>query len=240
MLSYNWNWSILFQEPYFGWLLQGLRLTLAMGVASFALALAIGTLVGTARTARSRAARALAWTYTAIFRNVPLLIQMFLWFYVFPELLPRELGRWVKRDLYEPEVTTGLICLSFFMAARVGEQIRAGIQSVPRGLVSAGLASGLSTGQIRRHIVMPICLRILIPPLTTELLATFKNTSLALVIGVLEITARSHQIESSTFRGFEAFAAATGLYVGISLLTLAVVLPLERAARLPGMLKGRG
>lgn len=239
MLSYNWNWSIIFQQPHLGWLLEGLRLTIVMGVLSFVLALAIGTLVGTARTARSRAVRALGWTYTALFRNVPLLIQMFLWFYVFPELLPSNLGHWVKRDLYEPEVTTAVVCLSFYMAARVGEQIRAGIQSVPRGLISAALASGLTVNQIRRHIVMPICLRILIPPLTTELLATFKNTSLALAIGVLEITARSHQIESSTFHGFEAFAAATGLYLAISLFTLALVLPLENAASLPGMLKGR-
>ncbi|MDA9476786.1 glutamate ABC transporter permease [Bradyrhizobium sp. CCBAU 65884] len=239
MLSYNWNWSILFQQPQLGWLLEGLRLTIVMAAVSFFLALAIGTLVGMARTARSRAVRGIGWLYTALFRNVPLLIQMFLWFYVFPELLPQNLGRWVKRDLYEPEVTIAVICLSFYMAARMGEQIRAGIQAVPRGFISAALASGLTVSQIRRYIVMPICLRMLIPPLTTELLATFKNTSLALAIGVLEITARSHQIESSTFHGFEAFAAATFLYVAISLFTLALVLPVENATRLPGMLKGR-
>lgn len=239
MLSYNWNWSILFRQPYLGWLLEGLRLTVVMAAVSFVLALAIGVLVGMARTAPSRPIRVLGWVYTALFRNVPLLIQMFLWFYVFPELVPSDVGRWLKRDLYEPEVTIAVMCLSFYMAARVGEQIRAGIQSVPKGLVSAALATGLTVNQIRRYIVMPICLRILIPPLTTELLATFKNTSLALAIGVLEITARSHQIESSTFHGFEAFAAATGLYLAVSLFTLSLVLPLEKAARLPGMLKGR-
>jgi len=134
---------------------------------------------------------------------------MFLWFFVLPELLPEEAGRWLKRDLPYPEFFSAIMCLGLYTAARIAEQVRSGIASVPPGLGAAARASGLSLAQTYRYVLLPLGFRIIVPPLTSELLGIFKNTSIALTIGVMEITASSREVESYTFQGYEAFAAAT-------------------------------
>lgn len=232
--GYRWDWSIIFTEPYLEWLYTGLQLTLIMGIAGFGLALLIGVPLGVARTSRSKLIGAMAKGYVDIFRNVPLLVQMFLWFYVVPEILPAALGTWVKRGMAEPELTTAIVCLGTAGAARVGEHVRAAINTVPVGLVAAAQASGLTALQLNRYIVLPLATRRVIPTLITEFLAVFKNSSLAMTIGVLEITAQSRRILDFTFHGFEAFTAATVLYATICIATLMLVLPLEKRLRVHG------
>ena len=212
-----------------------------MALAAWAIALTLGSLIGVARTTPSPILRAIGTAYVDLFRNVPVLVQMFLWFFVLPEVVPQEWGRWLKRDLPFPEFWSAVMCLGLYAASRVAEQVRSGIQSVPPGLGGAARASGLTTWQTYRYVLLPIGFRIIVPPLTSELLGIFKNTSIALTIGVLEITAASRQIESFTFAGYEAFTAATVLYLAISMVLLFLTRRIEARARIPGWIaKGEG
>ena len=203
-------------------------------MSAWVIALTLGSLVGIARTTQSPVLRFIGTAYVDLFRNVPVLVQMFLWFFVLPEVVPAEVGRWLKRDLPFPEFYSAMMCLGLYAASRVAEQVRSGILSVPVGLSAAAKASGLTTWQAYRYVLLPIGFRIIVPPLTSEFLGIFKNTSIALTIGVLEITAASRQIESYTFQGYEAFAAATLLYLAISAILLFVTRRIEARARIPG------
>jgi glutamate/aspartate transport system permease protein len=234
MARYNWNWGILFQEPYLGWLLSGVTWTVLLALSAWCIALTLGAAIGVSRTVPWAPLRWLATGYVEIFRNVPLLVQMFLWFFVLPELLPREWGRWLKRDLPYPEFVSAMLCLGFYTASRVAEQVRSGIQSIPIGLSAAARSSGMTVGQVYRHVLLPIGFRIIVPPMTSEFLGIFKNTSIALTIGVAEITAQSRQIESYTFQGYEAFTAATVLYLAIATTLLMFMRGVEARTRIPG------
>ena len=233
-MNYRWNWSVLFQEPYLGWLLSGLRWTILVTVCACSIGLLLGTMIGVARTLPSRAARALGGAYVELFRNVPVLVQLFLWFYVLPELVPDNWGRWLKRDLPLPEFWTSIVCLGFYAASRIAEQVRSGIQAVPRGQLTAALASGLTLAQAYRLVMLPISFRIIIPPLTSEFLSIIRTSSVVLTIGLLELTAQSRQIENHTFQGFESFAAATVLYVAIALLATLAMRMIEQRMTIRG------
>ena len=238
-MNYNWNWGLLFVEPYFGFLVSGLRTTVLIALGAWAIAFVLGSLLGIARTIPIWGVRVVATAYVEIFRGIPLLVQMFLWFFVVPEIVPRDWGRWLKRELPDPEFWTAVVALGFYTACRVAEQVRAGIQSISKGLLIAALATGLTLPRTYLHVLLPLSYRLLIPVLTSEFLTIFKNSSLALTIGAAELTAQSRQIESLTFHGFEAFTAATVLYIAITLSVIFLMRGLERRMRIPGML-GQG
>lgn len=235
-MQYNWNWSVLLQDPYFGWILSGLRWTIVTAAAAWVIAFLLGSVIGVMRTTNIPVLRAIGTAYVELFRNIPLLVQMFLWYFVFPEILPDAAGHWVKRELPLPEYTTAVVCLGTYTASRVAEQVRAGIQSIRQGLRYAGLAMGLTPVQVYRYVLLPVAYRIIIPPLTSDFLGVFKNSSLALTIGVLELTAQTRQIEEYTFQGFEAFTAATALYCLITFIVMTVMRFVERRTAIPGML----
>jgi glutamate/aspartate transport system permease protein len=239
-MKYNWNWGILFEEPYFGWLVSGIEWTLIVSAVAWIIAFSLGSLVGVARTVNSMPVRAVATAYVELFRNVPLLVQMFIWFYVVPELVPDGLGRWMKRDMPFPEATSAILCLGTYTASRVAEQVRAGIESIPRGQTAAGLAMGLTLAQVYRYLLVPVGYRIIVPPLTSEFLTIFKNSSLALTIGVGEVLMQARQIENYTFQGFEAFTAATLIYVVVTLIVVFAMDRIEKRARIPGYGVQRG
>jgi glutamate/aspartate transport system permease protein len=159
---------------------------------------------------------------------------MFLWYFVVPELLPHDLGRWVKRDMPYPQLGTAIFCLGLYTASRVAEQVRSGLESIGRGQRNAGLATGLTTFQVYRYVLIPVAYRIIIPPLTSEFLGVFKNSSLALTIGVLELTSQARQIEEYTFASFEAFTVATALYCAVTLLVILLMRVIEGRTRIPG------
>ena len=232
-MNYHWNWGLLLQEPYAGWLLAGLGWTVALSAAAWLVALPLGATIGIARASASRWGFRLAGGYISVFRNIPLLLQMFVWFFVVPEMLPAKLGLWVKRDLPDAEFWTAVLALAFYTSGRLGELFRAGLQAVPRGQAMAAAAAGLSRTQALRYVVMPQALKIVLPPLTSEFLSIVKNSSLALTIGVLELTAESRQIENFTFHGFEAFGAATAFYVLVALALNLVMACLGRTLALP-------
>lgn len=235
-MNYNWNWGILITDPYFEWIISGLGWTLAVAMCAWVIAFSLGSVVGIMRTVDQPVIRAIGATYVEIFRNIPLLVQMFLWYFIFPELLPEAAGNWVKRDIPMPEFWTAVVCLGTYTASRVAEQVRAGINAISRGQKQAAEAIGLSSTQIYRYILLPVSYRTIIPPLTSEFLGIFKNSSLALTIGVLELTAQTRQIEEYTFQGFEAFTTATVLYITVTFMVMAAMAVVEKKTAIPGLI----
>jgi len=234
MGSYNWNWPILFKDPYFGWILTGFGNTVLIAVMAWLIAFPLGSAIGIARTLEGGAPRVVGTAYVEIFRNIPLLVQMFLWYFVVPELLPADWGRWLKHDMPHPQLLTAVACLGLYTASRVAEQVRSGIEAIPRGQRNAGLAMGLTQLQVYRYVLMPVAYRTIIPPLTSDFLGVFKNSSLALTIGVLELTSQARQIEEYTFAAFEAFTAATVLYCLVTGLVILIMRVVERRTRIAG------
>jgi len=199
------------------------------------------------RTTPLRIPRAIATAYVEVFRNIPLLVQMFLWYFVMPEVIPEAWGNYLKQDLPNLvelpfaqfsmwEFTAAVICLGMYTASRVAEQVRAGIQSLPRGQTNAGLAMGFTLPQVYQFVLLPMAYRLIIPPMTSEFLTIFKNSSTALTIGVLELTAQSRQISEYTFKTFEAFTAATLIYIVITLTVIYAMRFLEGRLAVPGFI----
>jgi glutamate/aspartate transport system permease protein len=236
MGSYNWNWPILLQEPYFTWIVTGFEKTILIAVLAWLIAFPLGSAIGIARTTQNSLMRVGATAYVDVFRNIPLLVQMFLWYFVVPELLPADWGRWIKRDMPYPQFLTAVLCLGLYTAARVAEQVRSGIEAIPQGQRSAGLAMGLSQLQVYRYVLIPVAYRTIIPPLTSDFLGVFKNSSLALTIGVLELTSQARQIEEYTFATFEAFTVATVLYCSVTGLVILIMRIVESRTRIAGAL----
>lgn len=239
-MNYNWNWDVLFEEQYLNWLISGFGWTVSVALSAWCIAIVIGALVGVGKTVPNRLIRAICATYVEMFRNVPLLVQMFIWYFAVPEMLPEDWGRWMKRDMPNPEFVTAVVALGLYTASRIAEQVRAGIETVPPGLTAAATAHGLSVGQTYRYVLLPISFRMIVPPLTSEFLTVFKNSSLALTIGLLELTAQSQQIAEYTFQGFEAFTAATVIYVCIALVATLLMQVLEKYTRIPGYVGKEG
>lgn len=231
---YNWNWAILFAQPYFDWILSGIAWTVLVSLAAWVIAFTLGSIVGIARTVDNRIVRSVATAYVEFFRNIPLLVQMFIWYFVVPEVLPESAGYWLKRQLPFPQFWTAAVALGLYTSSRTAEQVRAGIQSIGRGQTYAGLAIGLTPFQVYRYVLLPVCYRIIIPPLTSDFMAVFKNSSLALTIGLLELTAQARQITEYTFQGFEAFTAATVIYLTITFIVVTVMRRVEAKLHIPG------
>jgi glutamate/aspartate transport system permease protein len=243
-VNYHWNWRI-FWEPspngtgtYLDMLLSGLVLTIETAICAWILALVFGAIVGVLRTLPSRAASGFGFAYVEFFRNMPLLVQLFLWFFVLPELLPRSAGLWLKQVPNAP-FYTAVIGIGLFMSARVAEQLRAGITSLPRGQSQAATALGLTTLQSYRYILLPMAFRIILPPLTSEFLNTIKNTSVAITIGLIELTGEARSMQEFSFQVFEAFTAATVLYLLVNIVVVIGMRLLERGLAVPGYMTGK-
>ena len=235
-MKYNWNWSVLIEPQYFDWIISGTLWTIYLSIASSIIAFFLGSIIGIFRTLDNKVLNFIGTTYVEIFRNIPLLVQMFIWYFVFPEIVTDDFGTWLKQDLPNPEFSSALMCLGTYTASRVAEQVRSGINSVSTGVGMAGYATGLSTFQLYVYILLPIGYRIIIPPLTSEFLTIFKNSSLALTIGLLELTARSNMIMDWTFQGFEAYTAATVIYVSVTMIVTLIMQRIENKTQIPGFI----
>lgn len=239
-MNYNWNWGIYLykikggEETYLSWLITGLQWTVAVSLSSWIIALVLGFLIGTLRTAPNRWVARLCTAYVELFRNIPLLVQMFLWFFVVPEFLPRGLSMWVKQDMPAKEFFTATVCLGLFTSARIAEQVRAGIQSLPRGQLYAGLAMGFTLPQTYRYVLLPMAFRIIVPPLTSEFMNIFKNSSVAFAIGVLELTFQARQMQEDSEQGIETYLAVTLLYFICAFITHRGMSWIEKRTRVPG------
>jgi glutamate/aspartate transport system permease protein len=243
-VNYHWNWGI-FWEPapngtgtYLDMLLSGLVLTIETAICAWILALALGSIVGVLRTLPSKAASLFGFAWVEFFRNIPLLVQLFLWFFVLPEILPPSWGLWLKQMPNAPFYTAA-IGVGLFMSVRVAEQLRAGIGSLPRGQKFAATALGLTTAQAYRYVLLPMAFRIIMPPLTSEFLSTIKNTSVAITIGLIELTGEARAMQEFSFQVFEAFTAATVLYLLINIVVVTAMRFLERRLAIPGYITGK-
>ena len=233
-MNYQFNWSVLWSGQSGGWLLQGLATTLEISALAWLLAAALGILSGALRTAPVRPLRAAATFYVEFFRNVPLLVWMFFWYFGVPPLLPAGFQTWLFD--HGAEFWAGMFALGVYHGARMSEVIRSGIQSIPRTQFEASVAMGLSVWQAYRLVIVPVALRLIVPPATNESLNLLKNSSVALTISVAELTFQTRQIETYTARAIEALTAGTLIYLALCVSIAAVMTRLERRFAIPGLI----
>lgn len=240
-MNYNWNWQV-FLEPspdgsgtYLYTLIRGVYWTLGVSLAAWVIALAVGLVVGVFRTSGHPWIERLCAGYVELFRNIPLLVQMFLWYFVLPEVIPQAWGDAIKAlDPTWSTFWTAVVCLGLFTSARIAEQIRTGIYSLPKGQAMAGTALGLTKLQTYRYVLLPITARIIMPPLTSEALNLIKNSSVAFTIGLMELTGAARAMQEFSFQIFESFAAATMLYLFINLVVVLLMRFIEKRISIPG------
>nr|WP_314623398.1 amino acid ABC transporter permease [uncultured Noviherbaspirillum sp.] len=240
-MNYNWNWRIFWEASpdgvgtYMDTLLSGLVWTLATALIAWIMALVLGAIIGTIRTMPNKLAVGLANAYVELFRNIPLLVQMFLWYFVMPELVPASIGGWLK-SLPNAPFVTAVLCLGFFTSSRVAVQVSAGINSLPRGQKLAGTALGLTLPQTYRYVLLPMAFRIIVPPMTSEFLNIIKNSAVALTIGLMELTARARSMQEFSFQVFEAFTAATIIYILVNVIVVFLMRWIEKKVAVPGFI----
>ncbi len=247
-MNYNWDWGVFFkstgigQEIYLDWFISGLGWTIAVALIGWLIALFLGSVLGVLRTVPNRWLSGLATAYVELFRNVPLLVQLFLWYFLIPDLLPEPIEMWFKQDL-NPATSAYLsvvVCLGLFTAARVCEQVRTGIQALPKGQAAAGYALGFKLPQIYSQILLPQAFRIIIPPLTSEFLNIFKNSSVASLIGLMELLAQTKQTAEFTANLFEAFTLATIIYFTLNMSLMLLMRWVEKKVAVPGLISVGG
>ncbi|PID71830.1 MAG: amino acid ABC transporter permease [Desulfobulbus propionicus] len=218
--DYDFNWSVLYTETEYGnmgeLLVHGLGLTISISFYSALIALVLGTLFGLARLSQFKPVYVFATAYVEFFRNTPLLVQLFFWNFALPAGLPEQIKMALFSMNFEFWVAT--LGLGIYTSSFMAEIIRAGIQSVPKGLLEASYSSGMTYGQSLRKIILPLAFREIMPPLGSEFLNNMKNSSLAMTVGVAEVCWSAQEVEALTYSGFEATAAATGIYLILSLL----------------------
>jgi glutamate/aspartate transport system permease protein len=243
----TWDWQVFCQSTlgeegtgscfgsngditYLDWLLSAWGWTLSVSALALVVALATGILIGILRTLPSAPWRWFGNAWTEAFRNIPLLVQIFMWYHVLPQIFP------TLQQL--PSLLLVVFALGFFTSARVSEQVKAGIQALPRGQRMAGLAMGLTLAQTYRHVLLPMALRIVIPPLTSESMNIIKNSAVAFAVSIAELTMFAMQAQEETSRGVEIYLAVTGLYFISALVVNRIAGFLERSLRVPGLATG--
>jgi glutamate/aspartate transport system permease protein len=219
-------------------LMSGLGWTLATASLAWIIAFILGSMVGVARTTDKPWLRWFGNAYVELFRNIPLIVQFFVWYFVVPGLIPAVKEWVITLDPTRHQFVTAVVCLGFFTSSRIAEQVRSGIQSLPRGQRHAAAALGLTAIQGYRFVLLPMAYRIIIPPLTSEVMNLIKNTAVAYSIGLVELFFRTREMGEMTFRYFEAFAAATVIYVAIALAANRIMAWIERRVAVPGYIAG--
>ena len=241
----SWDWQVFCQDTmdrevvqgcfgkggditYLDWMLSAWGWTVSVSLLALLLALVLGSIIGTLRTLQDRPMIVrLGNTWVELFRNIPLLVQIFLWYHVLPTLFP------VLRGV--PGFALVVLALGFFTSARIAEQVRSGIQALPRGQRYAGMAMGFTTFQTYRYVLLPMAFRIIIPPLTSETMNIFKNSSVAFAVSVAELTMFAMQAQEETSRGIEVYLAVTTLYIISAFAINRIMAFVEKRVRIPGM-----
>ena len=214
MLKYHFDWSIVTSGKYFDWLVSGLKVTLELSSVSIVLAFLLGLIIAIMRMSEVKAIRLIATAYLEFFRNTPLLVQIFFWYFGSYKILPTAINDWLNSTNFE--FAAAVIALTIYTSAFIAEDIRSGILSIPKEQMEASRSAGFSFLRSMQYIILPQAVRITVPPLVNQFLNLAKNSSLAMTIGVMELTYQARQVESYSFKGFEAFTAATLVYLVIS------------------------
>jgi len=216
VLNYKFDWTIITSGQYVDWLVSGLRVTLELSAISVVLSFLLGLLIAVMRMSNVRPVRWFAHGYLEFFRNTPLLVQIFFWYFGSYKILPMVVNDWLNSTNFE--FAAAVIALTIYTSAFIAEDIRSGVRSIPKEQMEASRSSGFSYLRAMQYIILPQAVRLTIPPLINQFLNLMKNSSLAMTIGVAELTYQARQVESYTFKGFEAFTAATLVYLGLSLI----------------------
>ena len=231
MTSYQWDWQVFLQdtgggETYLDWLLSAWGWTLTVSALAWVVALVFGSLIGVLRTVPSKGLQAFGNAWVELFRNIPVLVQVFIWYHVIPAMVPP-----LKSV---PSFILVVCALGFFTSARVAEQVRAGIQSLPRGQMMAGSAMGLTVPQTYRYVILPMAFRIILPPLTSEAMNIIKNSSVAFAVSIAEMIQYAMQAQEETSRGIEIYFAVTTLYIVSAFAVNRIMAFIEHRVRVPG------
>jgi len=231
----SWDWQVFLQDngggqTYLNWMMSAWGWTLLVSALSLIVALVVGSIMGIFRTTPVKALVWIGNAWTELFRNIPLLVQLFLWYHVIPSIF--------KPLQQVPDIFAVVIALGFFTSARISEQVRAGIQALPRGQRYAGLAMGLTLPQTYRFVLLPMAFRIVIPPLTSESMNIIKNSSVAFAVSISELTFFAMQAQEETSRGVEIYLAVTFLYFISAFAVNRVAAVIEKRTQVPGMIGG--
>jgi glutamate/aspartate transport system permease protein len=231
----TWDWQIFFQDngggvTYLEWLMSAWGWTLLVALNALVVALVVGSTVGILRTLPHKGWVFVGNAWTELFRNVPLLVQVFLWYHVIPSIFP------VLQKL--PSLILVVFALGFFTSARIAEQVKAGIESLPKGQRYAGLAMGMTLGQTYRYVLLPTAFRIVIPPITSESMNIIKNSSVAFAVSIAELTMFAMQAQEETSRGVEIYLAVTALYFISAFAINRTMMFIENRVRIPGTIGG--
>jgi glutamate/aspartate transport system permease protein len=234
-LGSNWDWQVFLQDTgggrsYLEWMMSAWGWTMSVAVLGLIVALVVGSLMGILRTTPNKWLRALGNAWTELFRNIPLLVQLFLWYHVIPSIFLS------LREI--PSFVLVVFALGFFTSSRISEQVKAGIQALPKGQRYAGLAVGLTLPQTYRYVLLPMAFRIVIPPLTSESMNIIKNSSVAFAVSISELTMFAMQAQEETSRGIEIYLAVTGLYFVSAFAINRIALFIENRVQVPGMIGG--
>lgn len=219
-MGYVFDLGSVLSGKYLDWFLIGIVTTLALTAVAWCLAMAMGIVLTLVRMIPFPPLGWFVALYVEYHRNVPLLVQIFVWYFGVPSLLPRPARQWI--NAHHGEFLLAAIALGLAAAAYVAEDIRSGIRSIPKAQYESARSIGFGYLGAMGYVVLPQALRIAVPPLINQTLLLFKNTSLAMAIGVGELTYRTREVESYTFKTFEAFAVATAIYLAISFAIMAI------------------
>jgi glutamate/aspartate transport system permease protein len=228
----TWDWHVFLNDDgsgrtYLQWMMDAWGWTLAVAGCSWVVAIVTGGIMGTLRTLpNSPWLVRLANVWVELFRNVPLLVQIFIWYFVVPKIFP------AMRDL--PGFVLVVFALGLFTSARIAEQVRAGVQALPRGQRYAGMAVGFTTAQTYRYVILPMAFRIILPPLTSESMNLLKNSSVAFAVSISELTMFAMQAQEETSRGVEIYLAVTLLYAISAFAVNRVMAWIEKKVQIPG------
>jgi glutamate/aspartate transport system permease protein len=229
----NWDWKVFLNDDgsgrtYLQWMFDAWGWTLAVAGSAWVVAMAVGILVGTLRTLpNSPVLVKLANAWVELFRNIPLLVQIFIWYFVVPKIFPP------MKDV--PSFALVVVALGFFTSSRIAEQVRAGVQALPRGQRYAGMAMGFTTAQTYRYVILPMAFRMIIPPLTSESMNLLKNSSVAFAVSIAELTMFAMQAQEETSRGIEIYLAVTVLYAISAFAVNRIFALIEKKAQIPGL-----
>ncbi|MGY4830704.1 amino acid ABC transporter permease [Sphaerotilaceae bacterium SBD11-9] len=231
----TWDWQIFLQDTgggqsYLEWMMSAWGWTLSVALLGLLVALLVGSLMGILRTVPNRGLQFLGNAWTELFRNVPLLVQIFVWYHVIPTLFLS------LRAI--PSFVLVVFALGFFTSARIAEQVKAGIQALPKGQRYAGLAMGLTLPQTYRYVLLPMAFRIVIPPITSESMNIIKNSSVAFAVSIAELTMFAMQSGEETSRPVEMYLAVTILYFISAFAINRIATFIEGRLQVPGMVGG--
>lgn len=229
-MSTKLDFSILLQGEYPQWIFKGVVTMFELTALAWLLAVAVGTVLALVRMSNSRVGQAVVAAYVEYHQNVPMLVQIFLWYFGIPALLPEGMQHWF--NAHNSEFLFAFIAVGLCMGAYMSEDLRGGIRSIPKSQLEASRALGLSYLQSSRLVVLPQAARIALPTLINHAVLLFKNTSLAMTVGVAELTYVTREIESQSFRTVEVYLFATLVYFSVSLLIMAGGAALEHRYRI--------